>query len=649
MASNVLLLLLFLNSATFSLSFEPLNTEVEALMAIKNSLNDPHGVLSNWDGDSVDPCSWAMITCSSENLVIALGAPSQNLSGTLSSMIQNLTNLQQILLQNNNISGEIPAELGKLSKLQTLDLSNNGFSGIIPQSLGHLTSLRYLRLNNNSLNGPFPVSLSKLPQLSFLDLSYNNISGPVPLFPARTFNIVGNPLICGRSSASECWRTSGTSSIPSLPSLLESSHWRSKREKLGVCLGASIGSTSLLLLLGFFLWWWRKKQKHQLILGITEREEDESVTAAAVAPLGNLRQFSLRELQVATENFSSKRILGKGGFGDVYRGGLADGTVVAVKRLRDAAIGSAGEAQFRTEVEMISLAVHRNLLRLVGFCATPSERILVYPFMPNGSVASRLRGKPALDWGTRKRIAVGAARGLVYLHEQCDPKIIHRDVKAANVLLDEHCDAVVGDLGLAKLLDHADSHVTTAVRGTVGHIAPEYLSTGQSSDKTDVFAFGVLLLELLTGRRALDPAAAKDKDKLHPKGGAMRDWVEKLHQERKLEMVVDKDLKEKYDRIEAAEMVQVALLCTQSLPALRPKMSEVLRMLEGDGLADKWEATHRPLPPPRRASSFSSSGYHTDSNSFLVLDGCCDDSSSRDVDSHSSLDGVEEMELSGPR
>lgn len=145
----------------------------------------------------------------------------------------------------------------------------------------------------------------------------------------------------------------------------------------------------------------------------------------------------------------------------------------------------------------------------------------------NGKRETGNAGTPALDWGTRKRIAIGAARGLVYLHEQCDPKIIHRDVKAANVLLDERCNAVVGDLGLAKLLDHADSHVTTAVRGTVGHIAPEYLATGQSSDKTDVFGFGILLLELLTGRRALDAAAAatKEKDKQRPKGGAIRDWV----------------------------------------------------------------------------------------------------------------------------
>lgn len=127
--------------------------------------------------------------------------------------------------------------------------------------------------------------------------------------------------------------------------------------------------------------------------------------------------------------------------------------------------------------------------------------------------------KPSLDWGTRKRIALGAARGLLYLHEQCDPKIIHRDVKAANILLDDYCEAVVGDFGLAKLLDHRDSHVTTAVRGTVGHIAPEYLSTGQSSEKTDVFGFGILLLELITGQRALEFGKAANQK------GAMLDWV----------------------------------------------------------------------------------------------------------------------------
>ncbi|WOL19681.1 hypothetical protein Cni_G28483 [Canna indica] len=654
MASKCFFLILNLSVLLFSFffvvsfSYEPLNMEVEALIAIRSELHDPHGVLSNWDEDSVDPCSWAMITCSSENLVIGLGAPSQNLSGTLSGRIGNLTNLQQVLLQNNNISGVLPPQLGLLPKLQSIDLSNNYFSGSIPESLGHLASLRYLRLNNNSLSGAFPASLSKIPQLSFLDLSYNNLTGPVPVFsfPTRTFNIVGNPLICGSRRTEECSRTAVSSSLPFL--LDSSAQKRSKVKKLAIAMGASLGGSSLLLLVALVLFLCRRKrQKNQWILGLGGRDKDEEGTA--VVGLGNLRRFTLRELRAATENFSSRNVLGKGGFGHVYRGRMADGTVVAVKRLRADAVGSgAGEAQFRTEVEMISLAVHRNLLRLLGYCAAAGERLLVYPFMPNGSVAARLRGKPPLDWTTRKRIAVGAARGLLYLHEQCDPKIIHRDVKAANVLLDDCCEAVVGDFGLAKLLDHGDSHVTTAVRGTVGHIAPEYLSTGQSSDKTDVFGFGILLLELISGRRVLEFGKGPNQNQK----GAMLDWVRKVYQEKKFDQLVDRDLGSNYDRIEVAEMVQVALLCTQYLPAHRPKMSEVVRMLEGDGLADKWEASNRPIVMQNNAAISNSN--HSESNAFFTVncndDGSdCGDDDGNSNDDAASADMAEEMELSGPR
>ncbi|KAG6511699.1 hypothetical protein ZIOFF_029776 [Zingiber officinale] len=676
MASSCCLFLLLLSllfSASFS--FEPLNMEVEALIDIRSDLHDPHGVLSNWDEDSVDPCSWAMITCSSDNHVIGLGAPSQNLSGVLSGRIGNLTNLQQVLLQNNNISGELPAELGLLPKLQSLDLSNNHFSGVVPDSLGHLASLRYL------------------------DLSYNNLTGSVPEFPfqIRTFNVVGNPLKCG-SRMDECSRTTVPSSLPFLlesstqstsfdpfilPHREESLRFelqfafhvvseRSKAKKLGIAMGVSLGGSLLLLLVALLLFLCRRKrQKKQWVLGLsgechpasqeryghssasvtvtemtiefclmqTEREEEGAAAAGAGAGLGNLRRFTLRELRTATENFSGRNVLGKGGFGHVYKGRLSDGTLVAVKRLRADAVGSgSGEAQFRTEVEMISLAIHRNLLRLLGYCAAGGERLLVYPFMPNGSVAARLRGKPALEWNTRKRIALGAARGLLYLHEQCDPKIIHRDVKAANILLDDCCEAVVGDFGLAKLLDHDDSHVTTAVRGTVGHIAPEYLSTGQSSDKTDVFGFGTLLLELISGRRVLEFGKGPSQNQK----GAMLDWVRKVYQEKKLDLLLDRDLGTDYDRIELAEMVQVALLCTQFLPAHRPKMSEVVRMLEGDGLADKWEASIRPqIRIPKN------DGSHADANEFFNIN--CGNEENNSDDDAASAAMVDEMELSGPR
>ncbi|XP_061347452.1 probable LRR receptor-like serine/threonine-protein kinase At4g30520 [Gastrolobium bilobum] len=605
-------------------------------MSIKESLNDPHGVLNNWDEYSVDACSWAMITCSSDYLVIGLGAPSQSLSGTLSAAIGNLTNLQQVLLQNNNISGKIPSELGTLPKLLTLDLSNNRFSGVIPSSLSQLRSLQYLRLNNNSLSGPFPVSLAKIPQLTFLDLSYNNLSGPLPKFPARSFNIVGNPIVCGSSSTEGC---SGSATLMPASFSQASSQGKHNSKKLAIALGISLSCASVMVLF-FGLIWYRKKRQQGAILYISDCKEE------GIVSLGNLKNFTFRELQHATYNFNPKNILGAGGFGNVYRGKLGDGTMVAVKRLKDVT-GSAGESQFQTELEMISLAVHRNLLRLFGYCATPNEKLLVYPYMSNGSVASRLRGKPALDWNTRKRIAIGAARGLLYLHEQCDPKIIHRDVKAANVLLDDYCEAVVGDFGLAKLLDHADSHVTTAVRGTVGHIAPEYLSTGQSSEKTDVFGFGILLLELITGMTALEFGKTVNQK------GAMLEWVRKIQHEKKVAVLVDKELGSNYDRIEVGEMLQVALLCTQYLTAHRPKMSEVVRMLEGDGLAEKWAASHNHgshgMNPSHSNSSNSlsratSASKHDDNihDRFSMFGMTMDDDDEQSLDSYA-------MELSGPR
>ncbi|GMH01837.1 hypothetical protein Nepgr_003676 [Nepenthes gracilis] len=599
------------------LSPKGVNYEVLALMDIKATLVDPHGVLGNWDRNAVDPCSWAMVTCSPDNLVIGLGTPSQNLSGTLSPSIGNLTNLQIVLLQNNNLTGPIPAQIGRLTELQTLDLSNNLFTGEIPTSLSHLISLQYLRLNNNSLSGAIPFSLADKTQLAFMDLSYNNLSGPVPKFQAKTFNIVGNPQICATGTENDCY---GMTQLPISFNLNNSQSsppsGKPGGHKVALAFGTSLACICILTAGFGFLLWWRQRHKKQRFFDVNE-EHHQPVC------LGNLRRFSFRELQLATNNFSSKNILGNGGFGIVYKGYLLDGTVVAVKRLKDGnAIG--GEIQFQTEVEMISLAVHRNLLRLYGFCMTTTERLLVYPYMSNGSVAARLKAKPALDWASRKRIALGAARGLLYLHEQCDPKIIHRDVKAANILLDDCCEAVVGDFGLAKLLDHCDSHITTAVRGTVGHIAPEYLSTGQSSEKTDVFGFGILLLELITGQTALEFGKGANQK------GAMLDLVKKIHQEKKLDGIVDRVLKNHYDPIEIEELVQVALLCTQYLPSSRPKMSEVVRMLEGDGLAEKWEASQRAELIRCKVNEFSSSERYSD---------LTDDSSLL----------VQAMELSGPR
>ncbi|VVB08086.1 unnamed protein product [Arabis nemorensis] len=544
------------------LSPKGVNYEVAALMSVRNKMKDETEVLSGWDINSVDPCTWNMVCCSSQGFVGSLEMASKGLSGTISTSIGELTHLHTLLLQNNQLTGPIPSELGQLSELETLDLSGNRFSGEIPASLGFLTHLNYLRLSRNILTGQIPHLVAGLSGLSFLDLSFNNLSGPTPNILAKDYRIVGNAFLCGSASLDLC---SDATPVRNAPGLSEKDNSKHHSVVLSFTFGIVVAFTVSLMFLFFWVLWHRSRLSRSYVQQDYEFE------------IGHLKRFSFREIQSATSNFSPKNILGQGGFGMVYKGYLPNGTVVAVKRLKDP--NYTGEVQFQTEVEMIGLAVHRNLLRLFGFCMTPEERMLVYPYMPNGSVADRLRDsygeKPSLNWNRRICIALGAARGLVYLHEQCNPKIIHRDVKAANILLDESFEAIVGDFGLAKLLDQRDSHVTTAVRGTIGHIAPEYLSTGQSSEKTDVFGFGILILELITGQKMIDQGNGGQIRK-----GMILSWVRTLKAEKRFTEMVDRDLKGQFDDLVLEEVVELALLCTQPHPNLRPRMSEILKVLE---------------------------------------------------------------------
>ncbi|KAJ0252003.1 BRASSINOSTEROID INSENSITIVE 1-associated receptor kinase 1 [Hirschfeldia incana] len=548
------------------------NVEGDALSALKNSLSDPNKVLQSWDATLVTPCTWFHVTCNSDNSVVRVDLGNANLSGQLVAQLGQLPNLQYLELYSNNITGPIPEQLGNLTELVSLDLYLNNLSGPIPPTLGRLQKLRFLRLNNNSLSGEIPRSLTAVLSLQVLDLSNTRLTGDIPVngsFSLFTPISFANTLL-----------TPLPASPPPPISPTPPSPAGSNRITGAIAGGVAAGAALLFAVPAIALALWRRKKPQDHFFDVPAEEDPE-------VHLGQLKRFSLRELQVASDNFSNRNILGRGGFGKVYKGRLADGTLVAVKRLKEERT-QGGELQFQTEVEMISMAVHRNLLRLRGFCMTPTERLLVYPYMANGSVASCLRDRPEsqppLDWPKRQGIALGSARGLAYLHDHCDPKIIHRDVKAANILLDEDFEAVVGDFGLAKLMDYKDTHVTTAVRGTIGHIAPEYLSTGKSSEKTDVFGYGVMLLELITGQRAFDLARLANDDDV-----MLLDWVKGLLKEKKLEALVDVDLQGNYIDEEVEQLIQVALLCTQSSPMERPKMSEVVRMLEGDGLAERWE------------------------------------------------------------
>ncbi|XP_050206239.1 LRR receptor kinase BAK1-like [Mercurialis annua] len=560
------------------------NMEGDALHNLRTNLQDPNNVLQSWDPTLVNPCTWFHVTCNNENSVIRVDLGNAALSGQLVPQLGQLKNLQYLELYGNNISGPIPSDLGNLTNLVSLDLYLNSFTGPIPDTLSKLTKLRFLRLNNNSLSGQIPMSLINITALQVLDLSNNRLSGPVPdngsfsLFTPISF--ANNLALCGPVTGKPCPGSPPFAPPPPFVPTSTAPYPGENSPTGAIAGGVAAGAALLFAAPAIWFAYWKRRKPPDHFFDVPGEEDPE-------LHLGQLKRFSLRELQVATDTFTNKNILGRGGFGKVYKGRLADGTLVAVKRLKEERTPG-GELQFQTEVEMISMAVHRNLLRLRGFCMTPTERLLVYPYMANGSVASCLRerppSEPPLDWPTRKRIALGSARGLSYLHDHCDPKIIHRDVKAANILLDEEFEAVVGDFGLAKLMDYKDTHVTTAVRGTIGHIAPEYLSTGKSSEKTDVFGYGIMLLELITGQRAFDLARLANDDDV-----MLLDWVKALLKEKKLEMLVDPDLQTNYVDTEVEQLIQVALLCTQSSPMERPKMAEVVRMLEGDGLAERWE------------------------------------------------------------
>lgn len=311
--------------------------------------------------------------------------------------------------------------------------------------------------------------------------------------------------------------------------------------------------------------------------------------------------FSYEELAMATDGFSDANLLGQGGFGYVHKGVLPNGKEVAVKSLK--AGSGQGEREFQAEVEIISRVHHKHLVSLVGYCITGSHRLLVYEFVPNRTLEYHLhvRREPTMDWPTRLRIALGAAKGLAYLHEDCHPKIIHRDIKAANILLDYKFEAKVADFGLAKFSSDANTHVSTRVMGTFGYMAPEYAASGKLTDKSDVFSFGVMLLELITGRRPVDTTYSYMDDSLV-------DWARPLLtralEENNFISLVDPRLQNSFNPNEVARMVACAAACVRHSARRRPRMSQVVRALEGEvSLSDLNEGIR-----PGQSSIYSSYG-----------------------------------------
>ncbi|KAH9797487.1 putative LRR receptor-like serine/threonine-protein kinase RFK1 [Citrus sinensis] len=286
--------------------------------------------------------------------------------------------------------------------------------------------------------------------------------------------------------------------------------------------------------------------------------------------------FTLKQIKAATNNFDSAKKIGEGGFGPVYKGQLADGTIIAVKQLSSKS--RQGNREFLNEIAMISCLQHPNLVKIHGCCVEGDQLLLVYEYMENNSLAHALFGgensQLKLNWSVRQKICLGIARGLAFLHEESRFKIVHRDIKATNVLLDRDLNPKISDFGLAKLDEEEKTHISTRVAGTIGYMAPEYALWGYLTYKADVYSFGVVALEIVSGKYNM--SYVPDSNCICP-----LDWAFHLHRSGTLMELVDPRLGSEFNKVEAERMIKIALLCTNASPSLRPTMSEVVSMLEG--------------------------------------------------------------------
>ena len=323
------------------------------------------------------------------------------------------------------------------------------------------------------------------------------------------------------------------------------------------------------------LWLWKGKKKETVATSLTSINDDLERGAGP-------RRFSYSDLISATNNFSDERKLGQGGFGSVYKGYLTNlDLLIAVKKISSRS--KQGKKEFITEVKIFNQLRHRNLVQLIGWCHDKSEFLLVYEFMPNGSLDTHLFGRRnPLSWEVRYKISLGLASALLYLHEEWEQCVVHRDIKASNVMLDSSFNVKLGDFGLARLMDHELGAQTTGLAGTLGYMAPEYISTGRASKESDVYSFGVVALEIATGRKSVNPMG-KDSEM------GLVEWIWNLYGKGDLLLAMDEKLQTDFDEKQVECLMIIGLWCSHPDRNLRPSMRQAIQVL-------KFETTQPNLP-----------------------------------------------------
>ncbi|XP_019438025.1 PREDICTED: LRR receptor-like serine/threonine-protein kinase FEI 1 isoform X1 [Lupinus angustifolius] len=551
------------------------------LLEIKSTLNDTRNVLSNWQELDESPCTWTGITCHlGEQRVREINLPYMYLGGIISPSIGKLSRLQRLALHQNGLHGIIPNEITNCTELRALYLRANYFQGGIPSSIGNLSFLNILDLSSNLLKGAIPSTIGGLSHLQLLNLSTNFFSGEIPdIGVLSTFgnnSFIGNSALCGRQVQKPCRTTLG---FPVVLPHTESDEAevptkRSSPYTKVVIIGAmSLMGLALIVILSF-LWIRLLSKKERAVRKYAEVKKrlDPKTTGTKLITFHGDLPYTSSVIIEKLESLDEEDVVGSGGFGTVYRMVMNDCGTFAVKRIDKSREGC--DQVFERELEILGSIKHINLVNLRGYCRLPTSRLLIYDYLAMGSLDDLLHEntEQVLTWSDRLKIALGSSRGLAYLHHECCPKIVHRDIKSSNILLDENMEPHISDFGLAKLLVDEDAHVTTVVAGTFGYLAPEYLQSGKANEKSDVYSFGVLLLELITGKRPTDPSFVK-------RGLNVVGWMNTLLKENRLEVVVDKRCIDA-DVGSLEVLLDVAARCTDANADDRPSMNQVLQILE---------------------------------------------------------------------
>ncbi|KAK3031772.1 hypothetical protein RJ639_037069 [Escallonia herrerae] len=520
------------------------------------------------------------------------------ISGLIPQEVAGLSSLKLYLnLSSNHLQGPIPLELSKMDMVLAIDLSSNNLSGTIPSQLGSCIALEYLNLSHNILRGPLPLSMGQLPYLRELDVSLNQLNGEIPqsLHSSSSLkklnlsfnNFSGN--VSNEGAFSSLSLDSFLGNVGLCGSIQGMRTCGKKRASHSIILPilASLIASLILLIVALPLVLKSKFRRRVGIFnhGIIEDEEKET------KDLKYYPKISYQQLIEATGGFSSTNLIGSSQFGRVYKGILTNNTSIAVKVI-DSKLGGEISKSFKRECEVLKRTRHRNLIRIMTICSRPDFKALVLPLMPNGSLETHLYPSHGLSLGLDLfqlvKIGSDVAEGLAYLHHNCPVKVVHCDLKPSNILLDNDMTALVTDFGIAKLVKGEDKDVSAhssvsfssadgLLCGTVGYIAPEYGMGRQASTQGDVYSFGILLLEIVTGKRPTD-ILSNESSSLH-------EWV-KSHYPYKLEPIVKEALvrykartplgchsKRWHDVI--LELIELGLICTQYSPSTRPTMLDI--------------------------------------------------------------------------